>query len=485
MKTIIDTNVIIASEDDRLIEENIQKLHELSARYSVQLLVHRLCRIDIEKDKDEKRRAVSLSKLKKYEELSFSLEAGEAFLDEIKSNKKENDFVDDNLLFALYKDAVQFLVTEDVGIHKKAEKLGQDIAERVFTIEEFVEFIETQFLARTVRTPSITEKPLSELNLNDSIFDTLKIDYSDFGVWFKEKSREGRKSWVIMDGNKIYGICIPKHKDDEKEKLKLCTFKIDDEAQGQQLGELLMKHALKYAVDNKFKSIYLTVKERGISDKEYFTKIWLAGFGFYKTGEKKGRDECYYEKDLTSKSEEITDPLKIYPFFIEPPKVKAYIVPIEPRYHELLFSDDPKKPEEFFPSRETYSNGMKKVYISHAVIKGLKKGDLVFFYRSRDQKEIRTMGIVESAMRSTDLEEVIKFSAKRTVYNRRELEKFLKDGKEVLCFKFIVGKYFEDELTYDNLKKEGIIKGPPQSIQELDLTSYEKIKQLSNSFFAN
>ena len=45
-------------------------------------------------------------------------------------------------------------------------------------------------------------KAFSELDLNDSFFDTLKGDYPEFAEWFNRKASEGESAYVFFDSNK-------------------------------------------------------------------------------------------------------------------------------------------------------------------------------------------------------------------------------------------------------------------------------------------
>lgn len=80
--------------------------------------------------------------------------------------------------FSIYKDAVDFLLTEDKGIHKKAEILG--VAERIFLIEEALEFFSKLLPKHRISAPpAIKFIPTYNLNLEDSIFNSLKEDYHE------------------------------------------------------------------------------------------------------------------------------------------------------------------------------------------------------------------------------------------------------------------------------------------------------------------
>lgn len=52
----------------------------------------------------------------------------------VKEPSNEHDYVDNIILYSVYKNEVSFLLTEDKGIHKKAFNLGID--DRVLSIDD-------------------------------------------------------------------------------------------------------------------------------------------------------------------------------------------------------------------------------------------------------------------------------------------------------------------------------------------------------------
>jgi hypothetical protein len=125
-----------------------------------------------------------------------------------------NSKVDNSILYSLYKDVVDFLITEYREIHKKALKLH--IKERVLLIDDALRFLEHS-QDKIVTPPAIIIKPVYSLNLNGPIFDSLKSCYVEVEEWFKNISRESRKAWVYFrkDGS-IGALLIYKIEDEAK-----------------------------------------------------------------------------------------------------------------------------------------------------------------------------------------------------------------------------------------------------------------------------
>ena len=132
MRVLLDTNIFIYREEDRLLTDNLRDLLKTLSKIKVETLIHPLSLEELKKYKDEKRRDIILSKVGAYSSLELPPEPNkdQKFIEII---TKEIE-IDDYILYAVYKDAVDFLITEDRGIHKKAGKLG--MSDRVLLINE-------------------------------------------------------------------------------------------------------------------------------------------------------------------------------------------------------------------------------------------------------------------------------------------------------------------------------------------------------------
>ena len=76
-KLLIDTNVFIGLEDEREVAPEFATLQQLCAQHSVRIFIHERAADDIRRDRDAKRRAISLSKIRKFEQLRTSKPAAE------------------------------------------------------------------------------------------------------------------------------------------------------------------------------------------------------------------------------------------------------------------------------------------------------------------------------------------------------------------------------------------------------------------------
>src|SRR5262245_14293460 len=140
MKVLLDTNIIIHRESTHILHEDIGILYNWIDRLHYTKCIHPITVQEINKLK-----ATQLRDLMNVKMRSYNVNQVHApILVEVtkvaaRFDKTENDRNDTILLNELYIDRVDFLITEDRKIGRKAIDLG--IAERVFTIDAFLEKI--------------------------------------------------------------------------------------------------------------------------------------------------------------------------------------------------------------------------------------------------------------------------------------------------------------------------------------------------------
>jgi len=484
MRILIDTNIFIYRENYHVIPSNLQSLLKTLNDLIVQILVHPLSVHEIEKDRNHERRKISLSKIKTYPLLDNppSFKNNQQFLTFVGQTNNAHERVDNNLLYCVYKNAVDFLLTEDRAIHRKSERVG--ISDRVFDIDEALEYFKRQLSVEKVpKPPALKYVPVHNLDLNDPIFTSLKVEYPEFIDWWGKISREGRKAWVYFKGDRLGAILIYKIEDEaiasnpplpKKRRLKISTFKVT--YTGYKIGELFIKISITFAITNNIDELYLT----------HFTKpedslvVLVENFGFYKVAEKNGED-IFIKKIVPD--EKTKDPIEIYrkfyPSFYDGKRIKKFIIPIRPEYHNKLFTDyQPRQPTlfEFGGELIIEGNTIKKAYLSHSRIRKMSEGDILLFYRSVDERRITSLGVIEKVyhnIKSPD--EIIRYVGKRSVYNKKETEEIAKNPTKVILFKQHF--HFRNPLALDYLRTNDILTGAPQSIVRISHEKYLLIKQ--------
>jgi ribosomal protein S18 acetylase RimI-like enzyme len=260
-KLLVDTNVVIGLEDFQPVQLSLAEL----VQYGVGLFVDGANYDDVSRDNNTERRVVTQSKLAKFQKLrgvplpnSIGLEArfGPA--------KSDNDRSDVRLLAAVDAKAVDFLITQDNGLHRRAEKAG--LGPSVLTVEEALQWLKQTFTPVSVSLPYVVERKAYELRQDHAIFTSLRADYPEFDQWFDKCKSQHRDCWVLEIGDEIAGIVIRKDENHIEagtqhrgpKILKMCTFKVRDEYQGEKFGELLLKQVLWFAQRNKYDLTYVT-----------------------------------------------------------------------------------------------------------------------------------------------------------------------------------------------------------------------------------
>jgi len=482
MRILLDTNIFIPLEDSsQVLDESLSGLVKLANQYGHPLLIHPASKEDIERDSNQKRREISLSRIDKYPLLELPPvlspeERGQLGLAE----NKDNDRVDNLILYALLRDAVELLVTEDRGMHKKAALLG--LTNRIHYVQQASELLRKLHTKELVTLPSIKDVPTHSLTLKDPFFDSLREGYPDFDKWFTEKCcRDGRHAWIYFDGHDHpRAICIYKEEESpiisdnskalQGKVLKLCTFKVGEEVRGRKIGELLLKAAFQYATKNNIEHIYLTMQ----LDKQPYLRDMVEEYGFSYFSDHNG-DQVFIKKHPVNPPAKALPPLdyhiQFFPHFKSGIEVNKFIIPVRPKFHAMLFPEI--QPQLGLFLHASVGNAIKQAYLCNARIKSPSVGDIVLFYRSEDLKAITSLGIIESVHDLDDVDKIVPLVSKRTVYSFGDIVKMAEKRTKVILFRSAL--HFKQPITYKWLTKEGVINGQIQTIRKISDTSFRQI----------
>lgn len=108
-KLLIDTNVVIGLEDAQPVQASFAELVRLSGEYGVRLFVDGANYDDVARDRDENRRAVTISKLAKFQQLrGVPIQDDAKLTSRYGSIGSENDRSDVRFLVALEAKAGRF-----------------------------------------------------------------------------------------------------------------------------------------------------------------------------------------------------------------------------------------------------------------------------------------------------------------------------------------------------------------------------------------
>jgi ribosomal protein S18 acetylase RimI-like enzyme len=504
---LIDTNILIGLEDNHTVDPAYSGFSYLAAKHKVNVFVHAAARDDIARDKNTIRRSISLSKIEKYQILERRYGLTKADLEtEFGSLKKDNDIVDATLLHALKISAADFLVTQDQGLHDRAQRHSADLARRVLFIGDATQLLTQTYEPKQVPIRHVAEVEAHTIDHEDDFFDSLREGYDGFNDWWKQKCvGERRPCWVVYDNNKLAGLIV--RKDEARNNtdavtkrdriLKVCTFKVRPEMRGVKLGELLLKQVLWFAQSNGYELAYLTAYESQtalISLLEYY--------GFNCSGAKPD-GELIYERVFAAKKlinregqSVFETSRKNYPRFLINESVRCFGIPIKETYHDTLYPDlwKPLQADLFVGASRAEAptrpgNTIRKVYLCRAQSKLAEPGTVLFFYKSASKElpsqAITSVCVLEEMTLATSTKELMLKTGGRSVYSEKELEDWkATPERPVKVINYLLIRYIEPSIGLKELKEIGVIKrNPPQSIYEIKGNSLRKMLDRANLGF--
>lgn len=484
MRILIDTNIFIPLEpaspaDLEVTTPMASQLLATASTEGAQVLVHPSSIVDIRRDRNESRRELRLQMFQKYPTLEKPPDVDDVLTRVVGvSETGTNDWVDDQMLAAVLGDAVTYLVTEDGALRKKAERLG--IGDRVVTIRDALELIQSLHAAEPRRLPHVEEGPLHAVPNADPIFESLRGDYPGFDEWLATAKRQGRRALTISGSDQhCAAICILKPGDDEhdfgRSVLKLSTFKVDSNHAGNRFGELLLKAVFEFSCSNTFDAIWVTV-----FPKHQDLLSMLEHFGFLDSAHRSSLGEIVMVKTLRPDAEHgVEDPFEYHRLHGPPSlcfaQAAEYVVPIQPQYHRILFPELADQVDDWMTDQARlgveatvaapFGNAIRKAYISNASIRSLLPGEILYFYRSGDLQGITTAGVVEETIVSESAEDVSLFVGSRTVYSLQQIRELA--TSPVLSILFRQDRHLDNPILVEELKANGSVTAPPQSIMRV------------------
>jgi GNAT superfamily N-acetyltransferase len=479
VRFLLDTNILIplepGADEFGPLTSVAADFHSYLTQGSHQALLHPAYRADLARDEDTGRRKRTEALARKYPELegppSVPPDVSALLGDPAPGS---NDWVDDQLLAAVAADAVDYLVSEDLGIHRKAARIG--LGPRVATLSDAVSVVRGLFDARIAPPPSVASIKAHQLDLRDPIFDGLRTDYPEFDEWMRRIRREGRQCWVILgEGPGYAALAIVKREESgpgiRGKVLKICTFKVAEEHRGRLYGELLLKTLFDYSYQNRYSGLYLTAWPKHVELLQL-----LDAFGFEQCEQQSNGELVLRKRRVAGPGDEALDALAFHIKF-GPPAVRdlaarTLLVPIQPTFHRMLFPELEVSLRggmqlELLPRRdEPYGNALRKAYLSRAHARSLEPGDLLLFYRSADLQSVTTLGVLEATLASSDPTEIARFVGKRTVYTYPQIETLTRRGA-VLALLFRQDRPIHEPIPLAELLRAKVVSGPPQSIMQV------------------
>lgn len=468
MKALLDTNIIIHREAATVVSQDVGILYRWLDRGRYSKCVHSSSIAEIQKNPNASTVSSFLVKLQSYEVIEIPSPMADAVMALSKEvDKSDNDRVDSILVNEVCAGRVDILISEDKGVHAKAERLG--VKDKVFTIDTFLEkvFAENPELV-PYKVLNVQKVKFGTIDLKDAFFDSLREDYPGFDTWFTRKYDEEAYITINSSNGKLLSFLylkvegVDENYSDmapplpQKRRLKVGTFKVI--SNGFRLGERFLKIIFDNALKNHVQEIYVTVYDRRDEQKRLITL--LEAWGFRRWG-KKGA-EIVYVRDFMPRFD-MGDIRATYPYFSR--RRNCFLVPIYPEYHtellpdSILNTESPSDYVEDFPHR----NCIGKVYVSWAYPPYPEKGDILVFYRTGGyyKSVISTIGIMaDMKQRFEGEDDFLLYCRKASVFPEKDLHEMWQfKEKRPLALQFLYVYSFPHRINMARLIELGILAG--------------------------
>lgn len=489
MRVLLDTNIIIHREASKIYNQDIGLLFNWLDRLHIEKCVSPFSLEEINSYRDEEVVNTMTIKLENYNVLKTESPETEVIQQIRVNDKNRNDFIDTSLLKEVHSGRIDYLITEDRGIHRKAKLLG--ISEKIYKIDSFLEkAIAENPELKEYQVLAVKKDYFGNINLKDEFFNSFLEDYKEFESWFNKKS--DNISYVcITDGlvraflylkveelnSETYNDITPKF--EPKRRLKIGTFKVT--STGYKLGERFLKIIFDNAISYNVEEIYVTIFDKREEQQRLINLLEEWGFVFWGQKETQNGTENVYIKDFTKKTD-LENPKFHYPF-ISINNNQKFIVPIYPEYHTELFPDsilNNESPNDFVEN-EPHRNALKKIYISRSYKRNLNLGDLLIFYRTGGhyQGVVSTLGIVESVITEIrDEAHFIELCRKRSVFNDKELSKYwnwTSNNRPFIVNFLYVDSFPMPKVNLKRLRELNIINEAPRGFELIENRKFVEI----------
>ena len=183
MRFLLDTNILIPAEPTRTADVEpttpvVTRLIGLFASAKFSAFVHPASVRELLGDQDEVRRKLRQHLLSKYEVLPSPPEVPEKLHQQLGApDAGTNNAVDNELIAAVERNAVNYLITNDDRIHRKLARIG--LEHRCLYPSEAIALVRGLKPQELAPPPAVRLGLCHELNSEDAIFDSVRLGCVD------------------------------------------------------------------------------------------------------------------------------------------------------------------------------------------------------------------------------------------------------------------------------------------------------------------
>ena len=337
----------------------------------------------------------------------------------------------------------------------------------------------------------------SDIDLNDSFFDSLRASYPEFNEWYNKKAAAGATAYCYYVDNELKDFLYLKIEEEElsdltpalpaKKRLKVGTFKVDNEDRHTTRGERFMKKIMDKAIAEDVDEIYVTM----FPTEELQGLIRMfEKFGFSHIADKPhegGNAEYVLIKDMTTH----VDDFKLdYPF-VKKASSNKYVLSIVPKFHTHLFPDSILKNEKKYDLIQDVSetNSIYKIYLCWMQdTRNLKAGDKLIIYRTSDEEgkayyrsvctSVCTVCEVKTYRDFENEEEFIKYTNRYSVFKEHELRRWYKYKNNFIVIKMVYNIAFTKKVINMVMKEQVGLKPKYWGFFKLTDAQFDKLLEL-------
>jgi len=482
LRFLLDTNALIALEPFAgQMEAGMgpaAAFMRLAMKQRHYIFVHPASRDELAGGKDAARAKQRLAEIDKFDTLAESPIHSSIDNELGPVERDTNDHRDRRILASLYSNSVNFLVSDDGRLRKRATRIG--VGTRVLTLADAVAMLEGFEPAAIPPPPQVENLPSYALDVEQKIFGSIRDDYENFDAWIAKVQGDSsnRECFVVKEDDGTYAaIAIVKIREDDCEYdfvhpvSKISTFKVAQQFSGSRYGELLLKAVLQSHHDHHVSSAYVEVW-----DHHQPLIDFLGQFGYVSAGRSQ-KGETTLVKVFKPRDETL-NPLD-YHIRYGPPAVSAaasaFVIPIRNHWHNQLFPECAMSgpmgqlvfPDLAGEKSRPWGNALRKAYLCNASTNNIEPGDIILFYRSGGFKTVEVVGVAEETHRTASAENVMNMVGGRTVYTAEDVELLAQHSSQVLVIMFRRDSVLDPPWTLAELQANEVLKAPPQTVQQV------------------
>ena len=469
---LLDTNIVIHRESSNNIANDVIQLYKSLDNLKAKKYVIEDIKTEIKKHRNTNVVDNMLAKIEAYNCLpSRDIDDGN-FLEVVsRFSNDDNSKIDNKFLYQIYKGFVDFFVTDDKGILEKARQLYID--DVVLSATDFLNLVEKKypsFIDYNVLSVELCN--ISELNLNDKFFESLREDYGKFGFsnWIAKKYKSGEKAYIFKNREGLQGFLYLKIENEEedysdieprfepKRRLKIGTFKIN--STGLRVGERFLKIIFDYAQKSSVDEIYVTLFENKREEIDALKDLMMQ-WGFEKFGRKLSTNELVMVKIMNSYIQD-KDPKYNYPNLKS--DISYGVLPIDYQFHTDLFPDLYLKNENMTLFEEKpCSYAVEKIYVCSTKRIPLKPGDLMAIYRMSEKlfkmrsSVVSGICVLQQVIYASSFDKYLEICNNRTVFEQKQLKEFYYEKHYTTILKVLFLKPLKNKIILSDLINHGII----------------------------